>query len=181
MVGGDLFALTVLKQLKRTKIMPTIPHVELRDYLAKQSKQKVSAKKSKKADHQPSSKRTKIMPTIPKMREDAAAFRAKQFKKKVSSPFPDYPGYESLISVLNMALNQAAAGKGKERHAQGQPFEDQPMQRISQLLDSAEGMRYQIMKKTQESARMEKDAAIRELLGAINYAAGTVIFLQNKE
>jgi hypothetical protein len=101
--------------------------------------------------------------------------------EKPSSPFPDYPGYESLISVLNMALDQSAAGKGKERHAQGQPFEDQPMQRISQLLNSAEGMRYQVMKKTQESARMEKDPAIQELLGAINYAAGTIIFLQNKK
>ena len=125
------------------------------------------------------------MPTIPNMQTRAPGFSKRTKKKstveKTISPFPDYPGYESLITVLNMALEQAAAGKGKERHARGQPFEDQPMQRISQLLDSAEGMRYQIMKKTQESARMEKDAAIRELLGAINYAAGTVIFLQNKE
>jgi hypothetical protein len=129
------------------------------------------------------------MPTIPTMREDAAAFRTRKSKqskqkaspKKPNSPFPDYPGYESLIAVLNMALDQSAAGKGKERHAQGQPFEDQPMQRISQLLNSAEGMRYQVMKKTQESARMEKDAAIQELLGAIIYAAGAVIFLQNKK
>lgn len=145
-VGSYCYILLTTQQpTKRTKIMPTIPHVELRDYLAKRPKKKASAKNSK------------------------------------NLPFPDYPGYESLISVLNMALNQCAAGKGKERHAQGQPFDKQPMQVISQLLNSPEGMRYQVVKKTQESSRMEKDPAIQELLGAIIYAAGTVIFLQNKE
>jgi hypothetical protein len=93
----------------------------------------------------------------------------------------NYPDYNRLSNVLSLALEQAAAGKGKARHAQGQPFEQQPMQRISQMLGSAEGMRYQAVKKIQESVRMEDGAAIAELLGAINYLAGTVIYLQNSK
>lgn len=94
---------------------------------------------------------------------------------------PDVEGYGSLASVLSQALDQATIGKGKARHAQGQPFHKQPMQKISELLNSAEGMRYQAIKKTQESVRMNDDAAVQELLGAINYLAGTIIYIQNKE
>jgi len=86
--------------------------------------------------------------------------------------------YASLEQVLNRAYAQAALGKGKERHACDRPFEEQPMQTISQLLGSHTGLLYQAMKKIQESQRMDKDAAVRELLGAINYIAGAVIFIE---
>lgn len=89
-----------------------------------------------------------------------------------------YAGYEQLESILGEALEQAAAGKGKERHATGQAFEDQPMQLISKLLDDNHGLAFQAIKKIQESLRLSPDRAERELLGAINYIAGMIIFLR---
>lgn len=91
------------------------------------------------------------------------------------------PGYASLANVLERAYGQAAHGKGAERHACQRPFTEQPMQTISRLIGSHDGLLYQAMKKIQESKRMDKDAAVRELLGAINYIAGAVIFLETKE
>ena len=91
------------------------------------------------------------------------------------------PGYESLARVLQRAYNQAAQGKGAERHACNRPFTEQPMQSISELLGSETGLLYQAMKKIQESQRMDQDAAIRELLGAINYIAGAIIFKEGKQ
>lgn len=90
--------------------------------------------------------------------------------------FSAVKGYESLEDVLIAAYQQAAKGKGSERHAGDRPFTDQPMQSISALLGSETGLLYQAMKKIQESQRLEKDAAIRELLGAINYIAGAIIY-----
>lgn len=89
-------------------------------------------------------------------------------------------GYHALSDVLARAYEQAAKGKGAVRHADGRPFTEQPMQTISELLGTHEGLLYQAMKKIQESNRMDKDAAIRELLGAINYLAGAIIFLERK-
>lgn len=91
------------------------------------------------------------------------------------------PGYESLSEVLHRAYKQAAQGKGAERHACARPFTEQPMQSISGLLGSHTGLLYQAMKKIQESERMDKDAAVRELLGAINYVAGAIIFMEAKQ
>ena len=86
--------------------------------------------------------------------------------------------YHSLADVLARAYAQAAKGKGAVRHADGRPFTEQPMQTISELLGTHEGLLYQAMKKIQESNRLEKEPAIRELLGAINYLAGAIIFLE---
>ena len=105
----------------------------------------------------------------------------KQKLHNVQSPLPTYTGYEQLKAVLTDALDQAAVGKGRERHAQDKPFHVQPMQQISELINSSDGMRYQAMKKLQESGRMEKDPAIRELLGVIVYTAGLVIYLNNQK
>jgi hypothetical protein len=89
--------------------------------------------------------------------------------------------YHSLRNVLDMAYDQASAGKGKERHAQSKPFEEQPMQVISELLGTHQGLLYQAVKKCQESTRMPTDRAINELLGAIVYTAGAVIQLQKQQ
>lgn len=99
-------------------------------------------------------------------------------------PIPTVPAdsrYNSLRLVLQRAYNQAACGKGAERHGQDLPFEDQPMQTISKMLNTDRGMLYQAVKKIQESTRMETGAAVRELLGAINYLAGTIIYLEGKK
>lgn len=99
------------------------------------------------------------------------------------------PGYEQLVDVLRAAHDQAALGKGKERHANDLPFGAQPMQTISFLLHSSDGMLYQAIKKVQE-ARQNLDSTRkaggavadakrfydREILGAINYLAGAIIF-----
>lgn len=91
------------------------------------------------------------------------------------------PGYEALADVLIRAYTQAAKGKGAERHATDKAFHEQPMQSISELLGSHTGLTYQAMKKIQESQRMDKEAAVRELLGAINYCAGAIIYLERND
>ena len=89
------------------------------------------------------------------------------------------PGYESLADVLQSALNQAQDGKGAERHANQLPFDQQPMQTIAGQV----GVGFllgQAIKKTQESQGLKGHHAVAELLGAINYLAGAVIFLEGK-
>jgi len=86
--------------------------------------------------------------------------------------------YTALSTVLLRAYEQASTGKGAERHAQNLPFGDQPMQQISVLLGTERGMMYQAVKKVQEASRLPTEAAVHELLGAINYLAGAVIFLE---
>lgn len=93
------------------------------------------------------------------------------------------PGYESLANVLHRAFQQAADGKGAERHANALPFDQQPMQSIAQkhgvgfLLGQAD-------KKTFEAhgmvKRQQEDRAVHELLGAINYLAGAIIFIEGQ-
>ena len=86
-------------------------------------------------------------------------------------------GYEELLDVLVAALDQAQSGKGAERHANNLPFTEQPMQTISKLVGSGDGMTYQVIKKLQESNRMpERSARDRERLGAIVYTAGLILF-----
>lgn len=85
--------------------------------------------------------------------------------------------YHSLERILRAALLQAAEGKGRERHANGESFDDQPMQIINQLV----GVGFstgQAIKKIQESRRMKPAAAIHELLGAIVYTAGAILHLE---
>lgn len=89
--------------------------------------------------------------------------------------------YGELNEILDRAYDQAANGKGKERHSNGLFFEDQPMQTISDLLGTNHGLLFQAMKKIQESTRMESDKAVHELLGAINYIAGAILYLEKKE
>lgn len=90
-------------------------------------------------------------------------------------------GYEMLDDVLARAFDQAASGKGAERHANSKPFHEQPMQKIA----DRRGIGFilgQADKKSEEAQGMlergERDAAVRELLGAIVYLAGAVIFIQ---
>lgn len=91
------------------------------------------------------------------------------------------PGYEQLAEVLQAAFSQAAEGKGAERHANGQPFHEQRMQTISTLLDSDAGMAFQVCKKVTEGMALPHAARERELLGAIVYIAGMVIFHRQRE
>lgn len=95
----------------------------------------------------------------------------------LNGPAAEMP-YASLRNVLDRAFDQAVSGKGADRHANGLPFDQQPMQTISDSLGSPAGMLFQAAKKAQESQRLPQDAAVRELLGAINYLAGAVVWLE---
>jgi hypothetical protein len=97
--------------------------------------------------------------------------------------FNEYQGpkeYESLANVLHDAFDQAASGKGKERHANGdEQFEDQICCSVSKRIGVA-GPLFQVIKKADEASRMKPEAAVRELYGAINYAAAAIIVLEDK-
>ena len=86
------------------------------------------------------------------------------------------PEYSDLFEVLRDALEEAQEGKGAVRHGNGLSFLEQPALTITRAV----GLGFplgQAMKKIQECQRMETDAAKRELLGAINYLAAAVLFL----
>jgi hypothetical protein len=101
---------------------------------------------------------------------------------RIKSPVVD-PNYESLEFALAAAYEQAAVGKGKDRHANDEPFDRQPIMTIARMV----GPGYQIgqaMKKGQEAMRMhdrtEIERARAELLGAINYMAAAWLLLGEK-
>lgn len=86
-------------------------------------------------------------------------------------------GYDNLRRVLSLAVDQAATGKGKERHANGKPFDRQPLLEIGRMV----GLGYplgQAMKKSQEAMRLPPDRAKAELLGAINYLAAAYLLFE---
>lgn len=89
-------------------------------------------------------------------------------------------GYQALADVLAEALSQAADGKGRDRHAQGDtPFDRQPICEIARMC----GPGFQVgqaMKKGQEALRLPPGHDEHELLGAINYLAAAVIVLRER-
>lgn len=87
--------------------------------------------------------------------------------------------YTLLQSVLDAAFKQASEGKGKERHADGKPFVEQPIFWIEENFKSFQ--LGQAVKKIHESQRLGIDAAIKELYGAIVFIAAKIITLQNKK
>jgi hypothetical protein len=83
--------------------------------------------------------------------------------------------YSPLWDQLNAAANQAAHGKGKERHGNGKPWLDQTMFMVIGIAGIGFALG-QALKKTIEGcgmlARDQHDAARQEFLGAIVYLAG---------
>lgn len=86
-------------------------------------------------------------------------------------------GYEALGEIFQQAIYQAADGKGKQRHATGEPFDRQKICRITRSV----GLGFplgQAEKKIEESTRLGA-AGPHELLGAINYlAAGCIVMIE---
>lgn len=119
------------------------------------------------------------MPSIPVHPFEPAMWSGLEGEKPAMViPESVVPGYESLYAVLFRALDQAQAGKGAERHAQGQPFDQQPMQSLIKLYGPGFALG-QAAKKSQEALRLPtRDRQVAELLGAINYIAGAVIALE---
>ncbi len=92
-------------------------------------------------------------------------------------------GYDGLFTVLAKALHQAQSGKGKERHAKDNAFEDQPILQITKR----RGIGFplgQVEKKVDEAEGMivrgDLAAAEREILGAINYLAAVAIEINQR-
>lgn len=91
----------------------------------------------------------------------------------------DSPSYSSLKRVLDMAYEQASSGKGKERHANNDTFESQPICQIPRYQGSIDFVTGQAIKKCLEVTKLPTvEAKVRELLGAINYIAAGIIVLQ---
>lgn len=93
-------------------------------------------------------------------------------------------GYSALETVLMAAYAHAACTKGAERHANGKPFDEQPMLEIARLLGDTSGPAFQVIKKLREGLKMAEagktKAALLEFLGAINYIAGVAILVSEK-
>lgn len=106
-----------------------------------------------------------------------------EFEKALDDAARSFPasGYERLAAVLVDAHNQAAYGKGKERHANDLPFHEQRMQTISRAMNSPHGIAFQVQKKLLEGLEMKDPAARRhELLGALVYLAGLIVYLDDQ-
>ena len=89
-------------------------------------------------------------------------------------------GYDALRRVFDAAVAQACGGKGKERHAAGEPFLEQTIMQTTR----AHGIGFatgQAEKKGREMHRLVDlrgiDAAQAELLGAMNYLAAAYLRL----
>lgn len=105
---------------------------------------------------------------------------SQQIGKSLEAMQMDVEGYECLEDVLLRAYNQAARGKGHIRHSHGEPFNEQMMQDMAKRFGVGV-LLGQAFKKSEESMRLSHAACIKELLGAINYLAGAVIFLEARE
>lgn len=86
------------------------------------------------------------------------------------------PGYSSLAVVLDQALARAQSGKGRERHAGGEPFTEQLIFEIDRRLGAyGRAHKYQAVKKIYESCRLDSEGEKAELLDAIVYLAARLI------
>jgi len=94
----------------------------------------------------------------------------------------DVEGYEELRAVLEGAYDQAARGKGKERHAGGQVYTRQPILMIPALIadETDDSLRYQAIKKLTESKRLPTERAIAECYGAIIYTATMIMRMKDR-
>lgn len=105
-------------------------------------------------------------------------------KKVVENTNKNEKLYNRLRMVFDGSFDQAANGKGNERHATvGEKFEDQQICEITKRLSksSVAGSLFQAVKKIYESSRLPKDRAIAELRGAINYIAAAIIVIEDSE
>lgn len=103
-----------------------------------------------------------------------------QLQPRQDAIFLQAEGYETLALVLQRAFIQAAHGKGKERHANGEPFTRQVMQDGARRFGVG-ALLFQAFKKSEESQRLPLDRGVNELLGAIVYLAGAVIAREAQE
>lgn len=87
--------------------------------------------------------------------------------------------YSRLVSTTIECLRQATAGKGRERHARGRGFDEQPIIVIPTLLGGRlglGGLLYQAIKKIEEATGMEQPRMIAELRGAVVYTLAAIMY-----
>lgn len=87
------------------------------------------------------------------------------------------PGYDDLFHVLALAYDQAARGKGKERHANNKPFAQQPLFELADKFSTG-FLLGQAAKKLEESMGLTYGSDVKELLGAIVYTAAAIMHLE---
>lgn len=86
-------------------------------------------------------------------------------------------GYEALVRVLERAVLRSSQGKGKERHANGKPYTEQPIMQIGRIV--GEGFAVgQALKKIEESMKMVDERAVNERLDAICYLAASILLIE---
>lgn len=92
-------------------------------------------------------------------------------------------GYELLSNILQDAFEQASTGKGKERHGRGLPWHEQAIFTLGRQYGPG-GTGFQAAKKIGEAMGMiergDFEAAEREILGTIVYAAATIALVREK-
>lgn len=87
--------------------------------------------------------------------------------------------YAALDEVFNRAYTRAAYGKGKERHANGNNFEDQLGVWIATNIKSFP--LGQAIKKIVESQRLGCEESVAELLDSINYISMEIIAKEKEQ
>ena len=89
----------------------------------------------------------------------------------------DVPGYEALRAALEGCYDQAARGKGENRHAvDGSTWLEQPIFSIPSILQDPKGFHLgQAIKKIQESVRLSNEQAKAELRGAVVYLCAAIV------
>lgn len=107
---------------------------------------------------------------VPCLAADDEEWRVEQHHYDGHPETQGVDNYDSLRRVLDAAYDRAARGKGRERHAQDLPFTKQPILAIAGMT-GAGGYAFQVMKKAQEALRLEPEAARKELLDIVVYAA----------
>lgn len=89
----------------------------------------------------------------------------------------DRDDYLPLLRTFLGALEQAAYGKGRVRHANDLPFIEQPILTMAHMLNSDAGLAQQVIKKTIEARTLPtKKARVNELRGTLVYAAAMILF-----
>jgi hypothetical protein len=88
--------------------------------------------------------------------------------------------YEKLLEIFTKAYERAAVGKGKERHANGEAFENQLICSIPERVGIGFNLG-QALKKAYEQERINPEQAVNELLDAINYLAAAIIVIENRK
>lgn len=91
-----------------------------------------------------------------------------------------FDGYNKLQDIFQLALKRAAVGKGKIRHATGEPFEQQQICADLRGTDMSAAT-FQIRKKAKEILRLSKKIdKVNELLDCCVYAGAAVIVLMEE-